>query len=201
MNPEAAKDFSSIIDIPSRVISVAEAENGREFLTFESFKKDGFFRYSKQTAPFLFCRCPWNGMFYSEQGEAGEQVVTYQHESTAKLVKSFNDAIATYAHLYYGSEAITTAFVDDSQDDTLVFAALIKKHADANQDDSCTSTWDSVHVIEALKPEEAEADEFLYLHTANVMLSFQNGSEISLAGNLVRQVNNSKVDKMSICVE
>jgi hypothetical protein len=44
LRPELAEDFRAIVDVPSRVISAADAEGGREFLTFEMFAQDNYFR-------------------------------------------------------------------------------------------------------------------------------------------------------------
>lgn len=44
LRPDLADDFRAIVDVPSRVISAPEAENGREFLTFEMFSQDGYYR-------------------------------------------------------------------------------------------------------------------------------------------------------------
>ena len=116
--------------------------------------------------------------------------VVYNQDSTQTLERSFNEALKTYVHLYYGSEGLSSAFVDDDSGN-LTFAALIKKQAEANEEDPCTSTWDSVHVIEVVPVEgskEAGEDEFTYYHTATVMLSF-DATGHNLAGNLMRQVS------------
>ncbi len=112
--------------------------------------------------------------------------VVYNLDSTQSLERSFNEALKTYVHLYYGSEGLSSVFVDDDSG-SLVFAALVKKQAEANEEDPCTSTWDSVHVIEAV-PDEGSTDEFTYFHTATVMLSF-DGEGHNLSGNLMRQVS------------
>jgi hypothetical protein len=114
--------------------------------------------------------------------------VVYNQESTQVLERSFNEAIKAYAHLYYGSEGLTSAFVDDDSG-SLTFAALIKKEAEANEEDSCASTWDSVHVIEVVPTDDSQDDEaeFSYFHTATVMLSFDADGH-NLSGNLMRQV-------------
>lgn len=141
----------------------------------------------------IFCiySCPWNGKFYNQSGERHESLsAVYKHETTQKLEQSFNEAIKTYVHLYYGSEAISSAFVDDSSEN-LMFVVLVKKRAEPNDEDPCTSVWDSVHVIEVVPiMDGSNEDEFTYYHTATVMLSFETDGH-SLAGNLMRQVSDS----------
>lgn len=44
LRPDLADEFQAIVDVPSRVISAPEADNGREFLTFATFAKDGYYR-------------------------------------------------------------------------------------------------------------------------------------------------------------
>ena len=69
---------------------------------------------------------------------------------------------------------------------------------DEDNNFSSTAFWDSVHLFE-IEPELGndettnENEEFVYRHTATVMLSFNNSVEnlkdIRLVGNLVSQVN------------
>lgn len=104
-----------------------------------------------------------------------------------------NEAVSTYASLYYGTDSITSVYVEESSDNQNGFtvAVLIKKAIeveDEENESSSKASWDSVHLFEV---ESAEGGQFVYRHTATVMLSFDNSVEalkhIKLAGNLIRQ--------------
>lgn len=120
-----------------------------------------------------------------------------------QLEIALNEAVRTYASLYYGSDAITSVYIDSSNssscDDDFSVAILIKKHAEIDDEDDNSSSraaWDSVHVFEIQKEDDNDTSSsvsaaFVYCHTATIMLSFDNSVEtlknIKLAGHLIRQ--------------
>lgn len=80
-----------------------------------------------------------------------------------------------------------------------MISVLIKKVAEVDDEENdfqAKAVWDSVHLFEIkTKDDDDDDDEFIYCHTATVMLSFDNSVDqlknIKLAGNLIRQ-NESK---------
>ena len=123
-------------------------------------------------------------------------------EELNQLESALNKAISTYASLYYGTDSITSVYVETKSsefDGNFTVAVLIKKGAEHEDDENGSSskaTWDSVHLFEIAHAES----EWIYNHTATVMLSFDNSVEnlkkIVLAGKLIRQ-NESKYPKTS----
>lgn len=113
-----------------------------------------------------------------------------------QLESALNEAVNTYASLYYGSNSITSVYVEPESEENFIVAVLIKKTAEyeSSEDDSNGSsskaTWDSVHLFE-INPDESSAEQFCYHHTATIMLSFDNSVEnlknIKLSGNIIRQ--------------
>lgn len=79
-----------------------------------------------------------------------------------------------------------------------MISVLIKKVAeveDEENDFQAKAIWDSIHLFEITKSNDDASDEFIYCHTATVMLSFDNSVDqlknIKLSGNLIHQ-NESK---------
>lgn len=110
-----------------------------------------------------------------------------------QLEVSLNAAVNTYASLYYGTDAISSVYVNGKDCKEFSVAVLIKKSAEIDDDDNNSSskaTWDSVHSIE-IEEEKGSDNNFIYRHTCTVMLSFDNSVEslknIKLTGNLIRQ--------------
>lgn len=139
--------------------------------------------------------CPWDGRFYSLSGELQEAVESEtQSEELKRLEGALNEAVSAYAVLYYGSEALTSAFVQ-LHEKQLFVTVLIKKTtemdgADADASSKGHGSWDSIHVFEI--GESDEETEHVYRLTTSVLLSFANSTEtlqnITLAGSLMRQV-------------
>jgi capping protein beta len=197
--PELARTLRTAVPVPSVVISAGEAANGKGFLTCELVRvEDGNGKAGY--------RCPWNGKFYTANGETLEALEAHPiHE----LEAPFNEALSTYVSLYYGSsggEAVSSAFVVESEPNLKV-ALLIKKKVDelndeqeGNEDGSnvCSAVWDSLHVLEAVQL-EGVASSFSYRHSATLMLSFDSangeGQTINLAGHL------SRVQEQTMAVE
>lgn len=119
-----------------------------------------------------------------------------------------NEAVRTYASLYYGTDAITSVYVQEQSDTSkeseskgcFLVAILIKKNVEMEDEEnnfSSTAVWDSVHLFEIESELENdktnENEEFVYRHTATVMLSFNNSVEnlknIRLVGNIINQVS------------
>lgn len=152
------------------------------------------------------CRCPWDDKFYTEKSvlcsdcHGKDDKLAAKPKELNQLEKSLNEAVSTYSSLYYGSDSITSVYVEGtSVDSEFKVAILIKKRIEADDEDigsSSKATWDSVHLFE-INPQDGE-DYWIYQHTATIMLSFDNSVEnlknIKLAGNLIRQ-NESKHQK------
>jgi capping protein (actin filament) muscle Z-line, beta len=135
---------------------------------------------------------------YAEDGKVVQEDATNKSLSPElkKLEKALNEAVSTYASLYYGSDSITSAYIENETEngDKFLISILIKKSAEVDDEENdfqAKAVWDSVHLFEITKNE----DDFVYFHTATVMLSFDNSVEqvknINLSGNLIRQ-NESK---------
>ena len=138
---------------------------------------------------------------YNFEGKVCDCPSTSNKNELIQLEIALNEAVRTYASLYYGSDAITSVYIDstDFSCDDFSVAILIKKHAEIDDEDNNSSSraaWDSVHVFEIQKQEDndtssAAAAAFVYCHTATIMLSFDNSVEtlknIKLAGHLIRQ--------------
>jgi hypothetical protein len=174
------------IDVPSRVI-VAESCNNREFLASV--------RTQSSVEPGSF-RCPWDDKFYREDGEEVDSLYQDRGALPGKCLEvALNEAVGAYVSLYYGTDAISSVFVEDAEnnDDGSQFSVvvLIKKTAEVCDDDSLTSSkaiWDSAHCFVVKEMSE----ESVYAHTATIMLSFDNETEvlknIKLSGNMVYKV-------------
>lgn len=137
---------------------------------------------------------------YSEDGKVSDNSKTPLSAELKQLEKALNEAVSTYASLYYGSDAITSVYIETKTENGFLVSVLIKKVAEVDDEENnfqAKAIWDSVHLFEISKGDdkEGEEEEFVYSHTATVMLSFDNSVDqlknIKLAGNLIRQ-NQSK---------
>ena len=136
---------------------------------------------------------------YSEEGKVQENTNKPLSSQLKQLEKALNEAVSTYASLYYGSDSIVSVYIEkESENGEFFISILIKKVAEVDDEENdfqAKAVWDSVHLFEITKRSEEVEDEFVYCHTATVMLSFDNSVDqlknIKLAGNLIRQ-NESK---------
>ena len=146
---------------------------------------------------YFHIRCPWDRKMYNLEGKIC--CTSDEHEKVPEDLKrlefALNEAVSTYASLYYGTDAITSVYITGTDSNEFSVAVLIKKRAeidDVDNDSSSKAIWDSVHLFEI---ESNEVDGSIYRHTATVMLSFDNSVEnlknIQLTGHLIRQ-NESK---------
>lgn len=133
---------------------------------------------------------------YSEDGKVYENTNKPLSPELKQLEKALNEAVGTYASLYYGSEAITSVYIEKETEKGFLVSVLIKKVAEVDDEENefkAKACWDSVHLFEITSEDDGE--EFVYCHTGTVMLSFDNSVDqlknIKLAGNLIRQ-NESK---------
>lgn len=128
---------------------------------------------------------------YSLEGDVCTCNDKEKRDELENLEKALNEAVSTYSSLYYGTDSITSVYVEEDSKNGFTVAVLIKKSIeveDEEQESSSKATWDSAHVFEV---EESAEQLFVYRHTATVILSFDNSVEalkhIKLAGNLIRQ--------------
>jgi capping protein beta len=134
---------------------------------------------------------------YSEEGKVCENTNKPLSDELKQLEGALNEAVSTYASLYYGSDAITSVYIENETENGFLVSILIKKVAEVDDEENdfvAKATWDSVHLFEISSV--GEDGEYLYCHTGTVMLSFDNSVDqlknIKLAGNLIRQ-NESKL--------
>ena len=144
------------------------------------------------TAQFINFRCPWDDKIYSEEGKVQEITIKPLSTELKQLEKALNEAISTYASLYYGSDSITSVYIEKEAEngESFLVSILIKKIAESDDEENefqAKAIWDSIHLFEITKVK----DEYVYCHTATVMLSFDNSvaelKNIKLAGNLIKQ--------------
>lgn len=145
-----------------------------------------------------FFSCPWDDKFYSEDGKVQETTNKPLSNEIKQLEKALNEAVNTYASLYYGSDSITSVYIENETKDGegFLISVLIKKVAEVDDEEfKAKAIWDSIHLFEITKSDDDVNDEFIYCHTATVMLSFDNSVDqlknIKLSGNLIHQ-NESK---------
>lgn len=142
---------------------------------------------------FSLCRCPFDDKFYSLEGEFDAEIGPVE-TSFKGLEKALNEAVRTYANLYYGTDSITSVFVEENKDEEsskgFLVSVLLKKVAefvDEENEASSQATWDSIHLFEVSICES----ECQYRQTSTILLSFDNSVEnlknILLNGNLIRQ--------------
>lgn len=128
---------------------------------------------------------------YSEDGQVCENTNKPLSAELKQLEKALNEAVNTYASLYYGSDSITSVYIENETENGFLVSILIKKIAEVDDEENdfvAKAAWDSVHLFEISSVDD---EEFLYCHTGTVMLSFDNSVDqlknVNLAGNLIRQ--------------
>jgi len=171
----------SLRALPSRVLSVAEAAAGREFLTCEQAQR--------KVGERIYYKCPWNGKFYTVEGEA---LLDDAVQPPTDFENALNEAVSTYCTFYFGNEGALSSAFADAENGLLRVIIQIKKSVanitEGNEDAEsdafapCHATWDSMHVFEVSATDEADTCQ--YKHTASLTLSFSSAEDEGNSGKL-----------------
>ncbi|KAI5778629.1 F-actin-capping protein subunit beta [Geopyxis carbonaria] len=163
--PDLTEDLLSSVDQPL-ALSTCPA-TGRSYLLCD-YNRDGDSH-----------RSPWSNEYDPPLADG-----TVPSEKVRKLEVAANDAFDVYRELYYAGGVSSVYFWN--LDDGFAGVVLLKKSIAAG--DSSSSSWDSIHVFEALE----RARNCHYKLTSTVILNMVTAGEglgeMDLSGNMTRQV-------------
>ncbi|SCU77868.1 LAME_0A02498g1_1 [Lachancea meyersii CBS 8951] len=168
LDPDLAEDLLASVDTPLQIKKDPHASQ-KEFLTCD---------YNRDIDSH---RSPWSNRYVAELSPEDLAESPFPTESVRRTEELANESFDIYRDLYYEG-GVSSVYLWDLGDDTDDFAGvvLLKKGSQSK------SSWDAIHVFEALQNEGLS--HWNYRVTTTIILHLENSSrEMRLSGNLTRQ--------------
>lgn len=168
LEPTLAEDLLSSVDTPLSVKRDPKSSQ-REYLCCD---------YNRDVDSH---RSPWSNVYFPELLAADLEESPFPSDSLRKLEAIANDSFDIYRDLYYEG-GISSVYLWDLEEDesSKDFAGVVL----FKKSDQSSSSWDSIHVLEAVFENEIEVT---YRITTTIILHLDKQKKISLSGNLTRQ--------------
>ncbi|CEP63484.1 F-actin-capping protein subunit beta LALA0_S08e03532g [Lachancea lanzarotensis] len=167
LDPNLAEDLLTSVDTPLQVKKDPHSSQ-KEFLTCD---------YNRDIDSH---RSPWSNRYVPELSPEDLAESPFPTDSVRRTEVLANDSFDIYRDLYYEG-GVSSVYLWDLGDDTDDFAGvvLLKKGTQSK------SSWDAIHVFEALQTEGS--NQWVYRLTTTIILHLDSGREMHLSGNLTRQ--------------
>ncbi|ODV83999.1 hypothetical protein CANARDRAFT_177178 [[Candida] arabinofermentans NRRL YB-2248] len=191
LQPDLSDDLLSSIDTPLKVLKCSY--NGDKLFLCCDYNRDGD-----------LYRSPWSNKYIGDN--TADDDAPYPSSHLRQLEIYANESFDIYRDLYYEGGISSVYLWDGDDDDEQIVnksgdvefsgVALFKKQINKSLDDLNNGSWDSIHVFEInpLNGSGAGSGEKFaeYKLTSTVILdlsTIENNDDISLSGNLTKQIN------------
>ncbi|SCU78490.1 LADA_0A05886g1_1 [Lachancea dasiensis] len=178
LDPSLAEDLLSSVDTPLQVKKDPNAAQ-KEFLTCD---------YNRDIDSH---RSPWSNQYVPPLSAADLEESPFPTAAVRRMEELANDSFDIYRELYYEG-GVSSVYMWDLGDDVEDFAGVVlfKKSGQSK------SSWDAIHVFEALQGEDSRQWE--YRVTTTIILHLDSGREAQLSGNLTRQTQKTETKPVSV---
>ncbi|CAI5759458.1 unnamed protein product [Candida verbasci] len=178
------EELLSSVDVPLKIQTCKQS--GKDYLCCD---------YNRDADSY---RSPWSNKYYPEIEDNDEELPPpYPSSILRQLEIKANDSFDIYRDLYYEGSGVSSVYLwdtseneDSGLDDGFAGVVLFKKETSDS-----LGKWDSNHVFEVIPESE---HRILYKLTTSVILDLNsNEMNLSLSGNLIRQLETSQLVELN----
>mmetsp|Transcript_32798 Transcript_32798/g.68394 ORF Transcript_32798/g.68394 Transcript_32798/m.68394 type:complete len:220 (-) Transcript_32798:167-826(-) len=139
-------------------------------------------------------RSPWTNNVFQKNGENGSAKNNQLDETLLDLERKFNNVWSVYTNLYYGSEAVGSCFLTETDSKNFVGIFCIHK--------SCSDgAWNSYHVVQIDDPNEKTC-QYHVTSTVWVVVNPEHGYDdttVDISAHLTKSTSSvMKIEKFSL---
>mmetsp|Transcript_12345 Transcript_12345/g.34216 ORF Transcript_12345/g.34216 Transcript_12345/m.34216 type:complete len:276 (+) Transcript_12345:57-884(+) len=154
--------------------------------------------------PFIMCpsnrvapgeyRSPWSNKVFKADGKEGTSKTNQNDKSLLEIETKFNNVWAAYARLYYGSEAVSSVYLGETESKQFLGVFCIHKSCDEG-------LWNGYHIVQMDDPKEGSCR----YHVSSTVLAVVNpehelkDTSVEFSSFLTKQTSKvMKIEKFSM---